>query len=69
MADNGVQPGAELRGEWEVHGKGQLGTVHFEDGWNGHICKSFADPDMVSHSGIHAFIPPHNGVLNAVMVG
>jgi len=43
--------------------------MHFVDGWNGQICKAFADPDMVSHSGIHAFIPPTNGVLNTVLAG
>jgi hypothetical protein len=46
----------------ELHGKGLLGSFRLGSG-DAYGRKSLANPDMVSHSFIHDFQPPGNGVL------
>lgn len=45
-------PYANSTAEYEVHGKGMLGTSHFF-GANSYIVKPLADPDMISLCYVH----------------
>lgn len=68
MVADDEHPGERLKGEWELTGKGLMGSTRMESAWDGHIVKSFADPDMVASSLVHVFTKPENLVFSSAIL-